>query len=242
MSGAAAAASGRSAGEMIKQYIRDFKVLADNPTEYWTIQIVNFLDSTAYFAMISIITLFLSDNIGFDDTSTGYVVTAFTMLVTISLFFTGFISDSLGIKRAVNLAMLLQGVTRTGVLLCGLFPGIPYREWIVVACLLLFSPGMAMGITVYQSANRRFSTKRSRGASFLLWYMIMNIGGVIGGLLITLVRQILEIDITYIFAFGAGLSYLAFLLSLFLIRRIQQVRSEDEEDEGEARKRDREAE
>ena len=82
---AAATEESKTAGQMILQYFRDFKVLADNPKEYWIIQGINFLDSMAYFSMIAIVTVFLSDNIGWDDVNAGYIVTAFTMGVTITL-------------------------------------------------------------------------------------------------------------------------------------------------------------
>jgi len=45
---------------MIIAYFRDFGVLKDTRKEYWGIQIVNFLDCTFYFAMLTIASLFLS--------------------------------------------------------------------------------------------------------------------------------------------------------------------------------------
>ncbi|MBP1610676.1 MAG: hypothetical protein H6Q04_2911, partial [Acidobacteria bacterium] len=44
---------------MIVGYFRDFGVLRETGKEYWGIQIINFLDCTFYFAMLTIATLFL---------------------------------------------------------------------------------------------------------------------------------------------------------------------------------------
>lgn len=70
----ATAVNKKSSGEMIKQYFLDFKVLSDNPISFWGVQVVNFLDLTAYFAMIAILTLFLTDNVGMSEVNSGYTV------------------------------------------------------------------------------------------------------------------------------------------------------------------------
>ena len=44
----------RSTAEMMIGYFKDFGVLKETRVEYWGIQIVNFLDCTAYFALLTI--------------------------------------------------------------------------------------------------------------------------------------------------------------------------------------------
>ncbi len=215
--------------QAIKQYFLDFGVLRDNPREYWAIQIVNFLDSAAYFSLIAIVTVFLTSNIGWNDVHAGYIITGFTSLVTISLIFSGFFTDSLGIRRSVLLAIFVQLISRGGLLVLGLWTDAPYRMWLVVLFLVLTAPGLAMTITVFQAANKRFSSRRSRSASFNLWYLIMNLGGVVGGLLIDVVRLRLQIDNSYIFAFGVLSGVLSILTALFLITREHGVEDEPEE-------------
>ncbi len=224
--------SNSSAGSMIKQYFLDFKVLKDNSLSFWGVQIVNLLDLTAYFAMISILTLFLTENIGMSEVNSGYTVGAFSSVITLSLLFTGFITDILGIRKSLIIAMLIQGISRVGLVACGFIPDIPGREWIVVLMLLLTAPGMAMTATAYQTANKRFSSKRSRGASYNVWYLVMNLGGVIGGLSVDLIRKTLELDITYILALGVIAAGISIITSLILVRKIdEQDASEESEKE-----------
>ena len=225
--------SDKTALGMIKQYFLDFGVLRDNPKEFWAVQLINFLDSVAYFSIIAVVTLYLTDTIGWNDVHAGYIVTGFTSFVTISLFFSGFFTDALGIKKSIVLAMTVQLISRAGCLVCGLMPDLPGRQWLVVFFLMLFSPGLAMTLTVFQSANKRFSSRRSRGASFNIWYLIMNLAAVGGGLLISLVRQQLQIDVSWIFAFGVVWAVLSILSGLLLIQRLEQVRLDDEGEEGE---------
>ena len=68
----------RSPGELITGYFKDFGVLKGTRREYWGIQIVNFLDCTFYFAMLTIVSVFLSEDLGLDDKHAGYAATIFT--------------------------------------------------------------------------------------------------------------------------------------------------------------------
>ncbi len=183
--------------------------------------------------LISILTLFLTENIGMSEVNSGYTVGAFSSVITLSLLFTGFITDILGIRKSLIIAMLIQGVSRVGLVACGFIPDIPGREWIVVLMLLLTAPGMAMTATAYQTANKRFSSKRSRGASYNVWYLVMNLGGVIGGLSVDLIRKTLDLDITYILALGVIAAVISIITSLILVRKIDEQGANDESEKEE---------
>lgn len=218
---------------MIKQYFLDFGVLRDNPREFWAVQTVNFLDMLAFWTFMNISTVFLSGTLGWDDVGAGYVFTAFSMLVTISLFFTGFLTDTLGIRKALLLSMVLLFVGRGGIAVCGLWEGLPQRAWVAVPFFLLCSPAVAMTQTLYQAANKRFSSKRSRSASFNCWYLAMNLGAMAAGYTIDLVRLKLGLPDAWIYALGACTSVLSFLVALSLVRRETQVVGEGETPEPE---------
>lgn len=217
----------------IAQYFKDFGVIRDNPIAFWGIQVVNLLDTVAYGAILAIVTIFLTDNIGWNDVHAGYIVTGFTSFVTISLLFSGFFTDVLGIRKSTMAAMGFQGLARLGCLVWGLWPDAPLRPYMVALFLFLMAPGVAMTLTVFQSANRRFSSKRSRSASFNLWYMIMNVGYIGAGLLIDFVRLTLKIDNSWIFGAGVGCAVVSSIAILFLVRRLQQVVGPGEEPEPE---------
>jgi MFS family permease len=221
--GAAATARQKSAFDVIRAYFLDFKVLKDCPREYWTIQAINFLDCLAYFAFLNIAVVFLSENIGLSDVRAGYVFTVFSTATTLMLFFSGFITDSLGIKKALYAAMALLVIARGGIAICGFFPGIPHRTaWIWVLFLLL-APGTAMVQTVFQSAIRRYTTGRARSAGFSMWYLVMNIGAALGGFAIDFVRLTLKVDNTWIINIGVVVAVLATLLTLLFIRNELQA-------------------
>ncbi len=207
----------------VVRYFKDFGVLKDNPREFWAIQAVNFLEALAYFSMMTILTIFLSDNIDFSDIHAGYIVTMISITVSILLPFTGFLIDSLGIKKSIFIAVSILVISRIMVLACGLLPEIPGREWLIIISFFCMAFGMALLQPTFQAANRRFSSERSRGASFSIWYLIMNLGGVAGALLVDYIRLSLAIDTSYVFAFGGLASVIALFSTLLFIKRLNQV-------------------
>ncbi len=223
------AVKNRTAGEMIRQYFTDFKVLKETRSEYWGIQFINFLDCTVYFAMITIAAVFLSEDLGMSDTDAGYVVTVFTSATTIFLFFSGMVTDWLGIKRSIYVAMGGMLLLRGGVAFLGLTDSVPHRGIIVSILFFLMAPLMAMIQTVFQAANRRFTTKKSRSAGFNLWYLFMNVGAMSGGILIDMVRLWLGFSSSHIFTTGAVMSVLCIGVTFLMVHREDQLRGEDEE-------------
>jgi hypothetical protein len=221
----------RSAFDVIKGYFLDFKVLKDCKLEYWTIQVINLLDSLAYFAFLNIAVVFLSETMGFSDINAGYIFTVFTISTTLLLFVSGFVTDSLGIKKAMYLAMALLLIARGGIVICGFFPNMPYRSALMWPLFLLLAPGSAMVQTIFQAAVRRYTSNRARSAGFSMWYLVMNIGAALGGFAIDFVRLTLKLDNTWIVNIGVFTGVLCTILTLLFIRNELQVLAPGEKPE-----------
>ena len=212
-----------SVAAAVRQYFRDFGVLRETRSEYWGIQIVNFLDCTLYFGLLNIASVFLSHDIGLSDEDAGYSISLFTAATTILLFFSGTVADWLGIRRSTYLSMVAQGVLRLGLVIVGLTPSLPYRGLLATLLLFLMAPFMAMIQTVFQSANKRFTTERSRSAGFSLWYLFMNIGAACGGFLIDIIRKLLGLPNAHVFTVGVGLAAACCLVTFLMVRRDEQL-------------------
>ena len=219
----------KSAWEVIRNYFLDFKVLKDCPREFWTIQVINLIDCFAYFAFLNIAVVFLSENIGLSDVRAGYVFTVFTTMTTLMLFFSGFITDSLGIRKALYLAMGLLILSRGGIAICGFFPELSHRSFLIWPLFFLLAPGTAMVQTVFQAAIRRYTSDRARSAGFSMWYLVMNIGAALGGFVIDFVRLTLKADNTWIINIGVIGAVLCTILTLLFIRSELQVHGRGEE-------------
>ena len=228
-----AAARQPSFRDAVRGYFLDFKVLKDCPREFWIIQAINLLDCLAYFAFLNIAVVFLSENLGFSDVRAGYAFTLFTTTVTLMLFFSGFVTDSLGIRRSMYLAMALLLISRGGIVACGFFPGMPMRQTLMWPLLFLLAPGTAMVQTVFQSAIRRYTTGRARSAGFSMWYLVMNIGAALAGFSIDIVRLDFKANNTWIINIGVMTAIICTLLVVFFIRHELQQRREGEAPEPE---------
>ncbi|MHC4787387.1 MAG: MFS transporter, partial [Planctomycetota bacterium] len=101
----------------IVKYFKDFRILKQTKKEYWGLQAINTLDCLAYFAMFNIATVTLSSDFGFSDTGAGLIYTLFSGLTTIFLFFSGVITDWVGIKRALYISVVGMLLLRAGVVL-----------------------------------------------------------------------------------------------------------------------------
>ncbi len=176
-----------------------------------------------YFGLLNIASVFLSEDVGLSDQQAGYAVTAFTTATTIFLFFSGTVTDWLGIRRSTHIAMLAQGALRLGVAVVGLVPSLPHRGLLASVLLFLMAPFMAMIQTVFQSANKRFTTERSRSAGYSLWYLVMNIGAAGGGFIIDIDRKLLGWSNAHIFTIGAVGGAVCSAITWFSIRSEEQL-------------------
>lgn len=213
--------------EAVSKYFKDFGVLRETGREYWGIQIINMVDCTIYFALLNIASVFLSEDIGLNDTKAGYSISLFTTATTILLFFSGTVTDWLGIRFSIHLAMGALGLLRLGLVAVGLMSSLPYRGTIATVLLFLMAPFMAMMQTVFQSATKRFTTERSRSAGYSLWYLFMNIGAAAGGFLVDIVRKALHLPNSHIFTVGVGCAIACSVVTIIMVRQENQLAQSD---------------
>ena len=226
----AATKTARSPRELIVGYFKDFGVLKETRREYWGIQIVNFLDCTFYFAMLTIVSVFLSEDLGLDDKHAGYAVTLFTSATAVMLFASGMCTDWLGIRKSLNISMGAVLGLRLAMVGVGLTPGLPHRGIIAAGLLLLMAPFMAGIQTLFQASCQRYTTQRSRSAGFNLWYLFMNLGAAAGGAAVDLVRLYWKVPHanTQIFTLGAITAGLSLGVGMTMVRSDQQLVGPDE--------------
>jgi MFS family permease len=220
-----------SALQMMLTYFRDFNVLKETRKEYWGIQIINFLDSAFYFAMITIATIFLSEDLGLNDKQAGYSTALFTSATSLMLFISGMYTDWLGIKKSLHLSMFVMLVLRAAVVFVGVTPSMPHRGAIATVLLFLMAPFIAGLQTLFQSACQRFTTKRSRSAGFNMWYLFMNVGAAAAGFSIDIVRKLLGLPNVHIFTLGVLTAALCLVTGILMVKREEQLISPGAEPE-----------
>ncbi len=229
----------------ITKYFSEFKMLKHCSKDFWLTNAIQFFDGMAYFAMITVLALYLTNNCGFNDIDAGTWVGIFTLYITAFAFAVGSICDTIGIKKSLYIGLSLLAVSRLGM---GLSPilvpadsnvvlhlfdslfgsvGMTTPEflnssdlgWSVKISIIVMALGSTFMAPVIMTSMRRFTNKETRATGFNIYYLLMNVGAIIASaVVLDGLRRIygnVDGNIAILF-FGFGMSILAFIAA-FLI-------------------------
>lgn len=184
---------------LISNYFSEFKILKGVSRDFWLTNAIQFFDGLAYFSMITILSLYLTTNCGFNDVDSGAWVGIFTLYITAFVFAVGSVCDAIGIKKSFFIGIGLLAIARLGL---GIFPTLPNHDVRVVyeglhlpfgtffafeyvtgtmqigvkIFIIIMALGTAFMSPVVMTSLRRFTTKANRATGFNLYYLLMNIG------------------------------------------------------------------
>ena len=161
-----------------EQFVADLRSLANSPRELWIVYLMKFLESVGYFTMYSMIPIFLSSDHGLSDAEAGGVTGAWATAISLVVFIAGFVADAMGVKRALFWAALSTAVGRT---LKAFAPGLHG----VYAALALGVWGIGCMKPTMNAAVRSYTSTATVAFAFSLYYVVMNVGSVTQGPIIT---------------------------------------------------------
>jgi proton-dependent oligopeptide transporter, POT family len=171
-----------------------FRIMFRASRAYWLVNLVNFGDGIAYFGILNLLTMFIHDQLGITDQMTGIAVSFFTGAVTLFMFFGGFVSDRLGVRKALMVSLALLLVGRIFLTASPLFDAAGIMLWSSLAL-------MALGTGVLQpslyAGAKEFSDPRTSAISYSLIYAVMNFGIVIESYLSPFIRARGGIDAVF---------------------------------------------
>lgn len=167
----------------VRGFIAKFSVLRGASRELWLTFIIKLLNIAAYAVTNSTIVLWLSADLGYDDRQALAMVAAWSLVMTITTILVGSFTDAVGLRRTFFIGTWLLIVARAVMVLANL-------KWLALACgLFPVAVGEALGTPVLVAAIRRYSTTQQRSISFSLFYVMMNFGFIVAGLLFDYVRK-----------------------------------------------------
>ena len=156
----------------------------------WLVTLVNFSDGVTYFGVLALTTLFLEKDAGFSTEWSTASVSLFTGAVTVFMALGGgTVSDRLGVRRALSLALLL---TLAGRVLLTLAPGAGAPGAVtgaVALALLVYAFGEGVIQPAFYAGAKEYTDPRSATVGYALVYAVMNLGIVAGEALSPLVRE-----------------------------------------------------
>lgn len=176
------------------------------PKEFWLANFMELCERAAYYGFFIVLTLYLTDIVGFTDTETGIVAGVFYALLYFLPPFVGAISDKIGFKKGLILAFALLTI---GYFFLGVF----HEKIPVIFFLFIVLVGGSFIKPLITGTVAKTTTEENRARGYALFYWIVNIGAFSGKTFVPYVRQ--GIGLEYVNFFSAGMAFLAMLFAIF---------------------------
>ncbi|HPY14667.1 MAG TPA: MFS transporter [bacterium] len=163
------------------------KGLRQSPRDMWLMFIYNIIEYTAYMAMNIAVTLWLTADCGVGDLAAGNYIMLWSILLSIIGMITGAVVDTIGIRKTLMISIIFLLISR-------FFMSFITDPYIIF--VLGFIP-MAIGFAIVgpliSVAIKRFTTKDTVAMGFGLFYVLMNLGYALGGLMFDGVRDVFSL-------------------------------------------------
>ena len=164
-------------------FLGRFAVLRGAVRELWIIFGAKLLGILAYGVMNSTLILWLSSDLGYNDADAGYLVAAWSTLLTLFTVLVGSLVDAIGLRKAFLLGFGVCLFSR-GIMTFATI------KWVALLCgLMPLALGEALITPVMVAAVRRYSTTAQRSISFSIFYAMMNVGFFIASWIFDHVRK-----------------------------------------------------
>ena len=156
--------------------LRDnLRILFKASRAFWLVNLVNFGDGIVYFGILNLLVLFIHQNLGYSDQLSGMAVSLFTGGVTLFMFGGGFVSDKLGVRKALTLSVGILLVGRV-LLAVSPIPGGALGGGTLWMSLLLMAVATGVMQPALYAGVKEFTDPRTATIGYSLLYAIMNLG------------------------------------------------------------------
>ncbi len=172
----------------LKDFVFAYIDLLKLPLAFWLIIALFTIDSMAYFGVLTLMTAYCSGDIGLSDQESSIAVSIFTGFVTLFMIGAGGFAERLGVRRGLNLALLICLVGRL------LYMGAPQSggSTLVYSVLFIGLVFSALGEGILQplsySGIKQYTDEKTNAMGYGVIYAMMNFGIVMIGLISPLVR------------------------------------------------------
>ncbi len=170
-------------------------------------------ERAAYYGFFIVLTLFLTDIVGFSDKETGVVAGVFYAFLYLLPPFVGAICDKIGFRQGMTLAF---GLLTIGYTLLGFFHG--KLAVILILAVIMVGGSFIKPLITGTVAMTTDELNRARGYS--LFYWVVNFGAFGGKTFVPFIRQ--GMGLQYVNFFSAGMAFLAFLFALFFFKGMER--------------------
>ncbi|MEW6702226.1 MAG: MFS transporter [Bacteroidota bacterium] len=181
------------------------------PKEFWLANFMELCERAAYYGFFIVLTLYLTDIVGFNDKETGIVAGVFFAGLYFLPPFVGAVSDKIGFKNGLVLAFALLTI---GYSLLGMF----HTKFLVIIFLLIILVGGSFIKPLITGTVAKTTNEENRARGYALFYWIVNIGAFSGKTFVPYIRQ--GIGVEYVNFFSSAMSFVAMLFAIFIFKQI----------------------
>jgi dipeptide/tripeptide permease len=143
------------------------------PRAFWTANIVELFERSAYYAVFIAITLYLSRVVGFNDIWSAWIGGFFSAGMYFLPPFAGAFADKIGFRKAVILAFSLLTI---GYFTLG---ALPYKATVLPALVILMFGGSFIKSIITGTVAKNTSVE-TRARGFSIFYGMVNVGSFLG--------------------------------------------------------------
>lgn len=187
------------------------------PKEFWLANLMELCERAAYYGFFIVLTLYLTDIVGFTDQETGIVAGIFFAMLYFLPPFVGAIGDKIGFKNGLIIAF---GLLTIGYFFLGVF----HSKVLVIIFLTVVLIGGSFIKPLITGTVAKTTSEANRARGFSLFYWVVNIGAFSGKTFVPYIRQ--GVGLEYVNFFSAGMSLLALLFALFFFKPLDGKRKD----------------
>lgn len=213
-----------------------FQKLKGFSRAFWTANIVELLERSAYYGVFIVITLYLSRILGFTDIEAALISGVFSGGLYLLPTFSGALADKIGFKYSLIIAFSLLSIGyfglaalptvlesiglvdySDGIIFTGLIE--TAHRWSIVPIMLIIMIGGSFIKSVITGTVAKETTELNRAAGFSIFYMMVNIGAFSGKTIVKPLRSAMgDMGLVYINYFSATMTALALIMIIFFYK------------------------
>lgn len=197
---------------------------------FWIANSVELLERAAYYGVFIVITLYLSNILGFTDIQAGFIAGTFSAGLYLLPTFSGAYADKIGFRNALMVAFALLTIGYAGLALFPtfleakgfvqygketVFTGLRESnvKFYIIPVMLIIMVGGSFIKSVISGTIAKETTKETRARGFAIFYMMVNIGAFSGKTIVKPLRESMgELGLVNLNYFSAGMTFLAFVM------------------------------
>jgi POT family proton-dependent oligopeptide transporter len=217
-----------AAKKTLRELTQTFSAFLKAPRALWGVNIPYVFEGLVYFGILTILGKYCSENVMLSDIHSGWVYGGVTGGITFAMLLFGGVSDKIGVRVSLALALAVMMLGRVLVAISGtlsLGRGMGSAMFFVMAGgLLLMVAAYGLYMPAAYAGVKRYTNPQTAAIGYAVVYGLMNLGAFFSGFVSSntrhaFVSQFPPNGLTAVFWIYSGITLFGSLLTLLLITR-----------------------